>query len=106
MPATSLPERGSVTPAPPKRRPSASGRSHCSFCSSVPKASSEAPTSPEGMETTVPRMWQVFDTSSMRSAKVTKSSPMPPSSSGSTPPKKPRAAILSRMSRGIFSSRS
>ncbi len=56
MPATSLPERGSVTAAPPKIRPCASGRSQRSFCSSVPKASIAPPTSPDGIDTKVPRI--------------------------------------------------
>ena len=37
---TSEPAPGSVSPKAPSLRPSASGRSHCSRCSSLPKSSS------------------------------------------------------------------
>ena len=71
MPATSLPERGSVTPAAPKISPCASGRSQRSFCSCVPNVSMLAPTRPDGIDTNVPMIWQVLEISSISWTKVT-----------------------------------
>ena len=65
MSATSVPERASVTPAPAKISPRASGARYRCRCSSVPKRWIELPTNPLGNVSAHATTWQTLEISSM-----------------------------------------
>ena len=94
MPATSLPEPGSVTAGGAEDLALGQRPQPALLLLLVPNAAMPAPTSPDGIETSVPRIWQTLLISSISSTKVTKSRPQPAVLGSTTPPKRPSSAIV------------
>ena len=100
MPRASEPASGSVSPKAPSARPSASGRSQRSRWSSLPKRRRGSEPMVTWACQAAATDWSAWPICSMAATKPTVDMPIPPHSSGTSMPSRPRAPISRRRSVG------